>query len=314
MLAYTVKRLGGLVPVLLGVSFLVFVMIHLIPGDVAQILLGVEANEQNTTVLREKFGLDKPVLEQYATWLGQAAQGNLGESFRSGKAIAPDVAKRVVVTLEVTVAATVVGWLIGIPLGIVAAVRQESFLDLGVRVIALLGVSIPGFALGTVLLLVLSLGFKWFPPVGYVHIWDDPLQALTSLALPAVTMGFGLAGSLMRMTRSSVLEVLRQDYIRTARSKGLSEKRVIFRHALRNAAIPIITVAGLQTGYLLGGSVITEELFSLPGLGRLTLTAINQRDYPVVQACILVIASAFVLVNLVTDLSYAAFDPRIQYQ
>lgn len=311
---YIARRLLGLIPVLLGISLLVFFMIHLIPGDLAQIMLGVEATPENIAVLRAKFGLDQPVLKQYLTWLLHVLQGNLGESFRSGRAIGPDVAQRILVTAQVATAGTLVGWLVGIPLGVVAAVRRNSLLDLLVRVIALLGISIPGFALGTVLLLVLSLKFHWYPPVRFVHIWQNPAESLVVLALPALTLGFGLAGALMRITRSSLLEVLRMDFIRTARAKGVGERAVIFRHALRNAAIPIVTVIGLQIGYLLGGSVIIEELFSLPGLGRLTITSINQRDYPVVQACILVVASIFVLVNLITDLVYATLDPRIHYQ
>lgn len=314
MWRYVVRRLLGLIPVLLGVSFLVFFMIHLIPGDVAQILLGVDANAENTAVLRAKFGLDRPVLEQYLTWLGHALQGDLGVSFRSGRAIGPDVAQRILVTGEVALSGTLVGWIIGLPLGVVAALKRNSWSDLLVRVIALLGISMPGFALGTVLLLLLSLYLHWYPPVGFVHIWENPGQSLVVLMLPALTLGFGLAGALMRITRSSMLEVLRMDYVRTARAKGLAERVVVFKHAMRNAAIPIVTVASLQVGYLLGGSVVIEELFSLPGLGRLTISAINQRDYPVVQACILVVASIFVLVNLLTDLLYAALDPRIKYQ
>ena len=209
--------------------------------------------------------------------------------------------------------AAVISWCIAIPLGVLAAVKRNTFADRFVRVFALLGVSVPGFALSILLILVLSLAFNYFPPLGYVGFFEDPLRNLQIMILPAAILGVSISGSVMRMTRSSVLEVLRQDFIKTVRAKGASERVAIFKHALRNALIPIITLIGMQIGSLLGGAVIVEQIFSLPGLGQMMLTGINQRDYPVVQGCVLFIAFVYVLVNLVTDLLYAYIDPRISY-
>ena len=299
---YAIRRVLQLIPVLLGISILIFAVMKMIPGDVISGILGVEATPELRAQLAAKYGLDRPYVIQYLDWIGGVLRGDFGESIRTSAPILPEILTRFKVTAELT-----------IPLGVLAAVKRNTLADRFVRVFALLGVSVPGFALSILLILVLSLAFNYFPPLGYVSFFEDPLRNLQIMILPAAILGVSISGSVMRMTRSSVLEVLRQDFIKTVRAKGASERVAIFKHALRNALIPIITLIGMQIGSLLGGAVIVEQIFSLPGLGQMTLTGINQRDYPVVQGCVLFIAFIYVLVNLVTDLLYAYIDPRISY-
>lgn len=313
MRAYILRRIALAVPVLLGVSALAFLLLHLIPGDVAQVLLGQDATAEALQKLRANLGLDRPLPVQFLEWLGRVLTGDLGASLRSGRAILPDILDRFSVTAQLTALAAGLAWLVSVPLGVTAALRRNTPVDLAASVMALLGISVPNFALGTVLILALSLGLRWFPPVGFVSFWTDPARWLSVLALPAVTLAAAMGGAMTRMTRSAMLDALGQEYVRAARAKGLSARVVVYRHALRNALIPVVTVAGMQVGYLLGGAVIVEELFSLPGLGRLVLTAINQRDYPVVQGAVLFIAATFVAVNLAVDVLYARLDPRIRY-
>ena len=295
---YAIRRVLQLIPVLLGISILIFAVMKMIPGDVISGILGVEATPELRAQLAAKYGLDRPYVIQYLDWIGGVLRGDFGESIRTSAPILPEILTRFKVTAELT---------------ILAAVKRNTLADRFVRVFALLGVSVPGFALSILLILVLSLAFNYFPPLGYVSFFEDPLRNLQIMILPAAILGVSISGSVMRMTRSSVLEVLRQDFIKTVRAKGASERVAIFKHALRNALIPIITLIGMQIGSLLGGAVIVEQIFSLPGLGQMTLTGINQRDYPVVQGCVLFIAFIYVLVNLVTDLLYAYIDPRISY-
>lgn len=310
---YTIRRLLQLIPVLFGISVLIFVVMKAIPGDVISGILGVEATPELRAQLAAKYGLDRPYVVQYLSWIGGVLRGDFGESIRTSAPILPEILERFKVTGELTLLAALISWLVAIPLGILAAVKRNSLADRFVRVFALLGVSVPGFALSILMILILSLAFGYFPPLGYVGFFTDPLKNLQIMILPAAILGVTISGSVMRMTRSSVLEVLRQDFIRTVRAKGAGEWVAIFKHALRNALIPIVTLVGMQIGTLLGGAVIVEQIFSLPGLGQLTLTGINQRDYPVVQGCVLFIAFVYVLVNLVTDLLYAYIDPRISY-
>jgi peptide/nickel transport system permease protein len=247
--------------------------------------------------------------------LTSALRGDFGYSIRTGKPVLPEILSRYPLTLELTLLATLVAILIGLPIGILSAVRTNSPIDLFGRVFALLGLSLPNFWLGTLIILVLSLRFRWLPNTGgYVGLLEDPLTNLKQLILPAITLGMAMAASIMRMTRSSMLEVLRQDYVRTAWSKGLSQRAVILGHSLRNALIPVITIVSIQMGYLLGGTVIVEEIFSLPGVGRLTLTAIYQRDYAMVQAAILFIAFNFVMINMFADVAYGFANPTIRYE
>jgi len=310
---YTIRRILQLIPVLFGISVLIFTVMKMIPGDVISGILGVEATPELRAQLAAKYGLDRPYIVQYLDWIVGVLHGDFGESIRTSAPILPEILSRFKVTAELTIMAAGISWCIAIPLGVLAAVKRNTFADRFVRVFALLGVSVPGFALSILLILVLSLAFNYFPPLGYVGFFEDPLRNLQIMILPAAILGVSISGSVMRMTRSSVLEVLRQDFIKTVRAKGASERVAIFKHALRNALIPIITLIGMQIGSLLGGAVIVEQIFSLPGLGQMMLTGINQRDYPVVQGCVLFIAFVYVLVNLVTDLLYAYIDPRISY-
>ncbi|MBR6595860.1 MAG: ABC transporter permease [Oscillospiraceae bacterium] len=310
---YVTRRILQLIPVLLGISILIFAVMKMIPGDVISGILGIEATPELRAQLAAKYGLDRPYVVQYLDWMGGVLRGDFGESIRTSAPILPEIISRLRVTGELTILAAIISWIIAIPLGILAAVKRNSWVDRFVRVFSLLGVSVPGFALSILLVLVLSLCFDYFSPLGYVSFFEDPLKNLEIMILPALVLGVTISGSVMRMTRSSVLEVLRQDFIKTVRAKGASERVAIFKHALRNALIPIITLIGMQIGSLLGGAVIVEQIFSLPGLGQLTLTGINQRDYPVVQGCVLVIAFIYVMVNLITDILYAYIDPRISY-
>ena len=308
-----IRRVLQLIPVLFGISVLIFAVMKMIPGDVISGILGVDATPELRAQLEEIYGLNRPYVVQYLDWIGGVLHGDFGESIRTAEPILPQILTRFQVTAELTILAAIISWFIAIPLGILAAVKRNSLADRFVRVFALLGVSVPNFALSILLILFLSLAFGYFSPLGYVSFFEDPLRNLQIMILPASILGVSIAGSVMRMTRSSVLEVLRQDFVKTVRAKGASERVAIFKHVLRNALIPIITLVGMQIGTLLGGAVIVEQIFSLPGLGQMTLTGINQRDYPVVQGCVLFIAFVYVLVNLITDLLYTWIDPRISY-
>ncbi|MDH3676279.1 MAG: ABC transporter permease [Anaerolineae bacterium] len=317
MQRYIARRLIILIPTLLGVSIVTFALIHLIPGDALDALIGTQyaLTEAQAAALRSYFGIDKPLHEQYWVWLTSALQGDMGYSIRTGKPVLPQILAHYPLTLELTLLATVVAICIGLPIGMLSAVRTNSALDLFGRFFALLGLSLPNFWLGTLIILVLSLYFRWLPNTGgYVDFFEDPLTNLKQLIFPALTLGTAMAAAVMRMTRSAMLEVLGQDYVRTARSKGLSEWIVISGHSLRNALIPVITIVAIQMGYLLGGTVIVEEIFSLPGVGRLTLNAIYQRDYAMVQAAILFIAFNFVVINLLADVAYGFTNPTIRYK
>lgn len=313
MKQYTIRRILQLIPVLLGISILIFAVMKMIPGDVISGILGVEATPELRAQLAAKYGLDRPYIVQYLDWIGGVLRGDFGESIRTAEPILPQILTRFQVTAELTILAAVISWFVAIPLGILAAVKRNSMVDRLIRVFALLGVSVPGFALSILLILFLSLAFGYFSPLGYVSFFEDPLRNLQIMILPASILGISISGSVMRMTRSSVLEVLRQDFVHTVRAKGASERVAVFKHVLRSALIPIVTLVGMQIGSLLGGAVIVEQIFSLPGLGQMTLTGINQRDYPVVQGCVLFIAFVYVLVNVATDLLYAYIDPRISY-
>jgi peptide/nickel transport system permease protein len=310
---YVVRRVLAIVPVLFGISVLVFVLVHLIPGDVAQILLGTQATDQQIDTLRRTFGLDRPLPVQYVDWLSHIIRGDFGVSFRTNRPVLPDLVSRFGVTLQLTLTSTLIALLVAIPLGVASAANRGKRSDAIARVIALLGLSIPNFWLGTLLILFVSLVLHWLPPVGFVSLLDNPWLGLQTLILPALALGTAVAAFIMRMVRSSLLEVLRQDFIRTANAKGLQERSVLYRHALKNAFIPVLTVMGVQIGYLLGGAVIIESIFSLPGMGRFLLDSISNRDYSIVQGGVLFIALIFSFVNLSVDLVYGWLDPRIRY-
>lgn len=317
MLRYLIQRIIAFVPTLIGVSVLVFFAIRLVPGDQITATLGTEAGMLTAAqreALQRYYGLDKPPVEQYFVWLGEALRGNLGYSIRHGKPVLELILDRFPLTLELALMSVVIALLIGIPVGILSAVYHNSIIDLLGRLFSLVGLAVPNFLLGTVIIYVLSVYFGILPNSGnYASLTQDVVKNIQQLFFPAVTLGFAFAASVMRMTRSSMLEVLGEDYVRTARSKGLSENRVISHHALRNALIPVITLIGVQMGYLLGGAFIVEQIFALPGIGRLAVNAISQREYALVQGVTLFIALNFVVINLAIDLTYAAIDPRISY-
>jgi peptide/nickel transport system permease protein len=313
VLGYLLRRAGAVVPILGVVSVVVFSLIHLTPGDPVRIMLREEADPATVATLRHQLGLDQPLPLQYLTWLGRAVQGELGRSIRTNQPVMDAIRQRAPVTLSLAMAALLVALAIGLPAGILAALRRNSVVDVTATLVAICGVSLPSFWLAVLLILVFSLTLGWLPPLGWVSPSRDLGAWVRSLVLPSVTLGVAIAAVLMRMTRASLLEVLELEYVRTARAKGLPERRIVLGHALRNALIPVVTVVGLQAGALLGGAVITETIFALPGVGRLLVDAIFQRDFPIVQGVVLLLAVNFLVVNLLVDLTYAWLDPRIRY-
>ena len=313
---YVVRRLLLAVPVLFGVSVLVFAVLHLAPGDPAAIMLGAQATAEDVARLRRDLGLDQPLVVQYAHWMSHVLRGDLGRSIPLGREVLPEILLRFRSTLILTAGALVIVVVLGVPAGIVSATRQNTWLDRLGMGIAVTGQSLPVFWTGIMLIIVFALSLRWFPSAGMTSPYGGggAGDLLWHLVLPAVTLGTASAAALARLTRSSVLEIIRQDYIRSARAKGLGERVVVLRHVLKNAVNPIITVLGLQVGYLLGGAILTETVFSWPGLGSMMVRAIQARDYPLVQGGVLLIATTFVLVNLLVDLLYAVFDPRIRYE
>jgi peptide/nickel transport system permease protein len=312
---YLAIRLWSMALTLLGLTVLVFLMLRLIPGTVVEQMIGADAVVSPAMVaeLRRFFGLDQPWYVQYGRWLGQIAQGDLGTSWRTGKPVLHLIGERLPVTLELTAFAVAFALAIGIAAGIVSATRRDRAVDNVTRVGTLLGLSVPVFWQGTMLILFFSLYLRWMPPVVWVDFWSDPRRNLTIMLLPAVCLGTAAAANIARTTRACMLDVLRSEYVRTALAKGLAGRAVILKHALKNALIPVVTVVGLQIGILLGGTVVVEEVFTLPGVGRLVLWSIYQRDYPLTQGTILFIAMMFMTLNLLVDLLYSYLDPRIRY-
>ncbi len=304
MLNYILSRFFSALIVIFGVSCLVFLLIHMVPGDPVELMLGESARPADREALRVALGLDQPVMTQLLHYLTNLVQFDLGESIHQRQPITQLLAERIPATVQLALVSLVVAILIAIPLGAIAAVKRGSHWDQLAMGFSLFGISIPNFWMGPLLILVFSLWLGWFPVSGK--------EGLSSIVLPALTLGTAMASILARMVRSTLLEVLGEDYIRTARAKGLSEVQVVWRHGLRNAMLPVITLIGLQLGTLLGGAVITETVFSWPGVGQLTIEAIKKRDYPVVQACVLLISLSYVVVNVFTDIVYAAIDPRIR--
>jgi len=314
--SYLARRLLLLVPVLVGVSVVVFLVLHLSPGDPAEIMLGSQATQEDLARLRRELGLTEPLHVQYLHWVAHVARGDLGRSLWMKRPVLDEVLNRYKATLVLTASGLLLSTLGGIALGVASAVRPHSFLDRASAVTSLFGASMPVFWLGIVLMVVFSLWLGWLPASGmWAPYGEGGLRDLLAhLVLPAVTLAAASLTIIARLTRSAMLEILSQDYIRTARAKGLMEQRVVFRHGLKNALIPIVTVVGVQAGYLLGGAVLTETVFAWPGVGLLMVQGILARDFPLVQGCVLVIALTFVLINLVVDLLYAWLDPRIQYE
>ncbi|MGC4191115.1 MAG: ABC transporter permease [Thermomicrobiales bacterium] len=314
MLKFIIQRVLLLFPVLLGVSLVTFIIVRSIPGDPVDVLLGADRHTtaEQRAAIAKSYGLDQPMPVQYVKWLGHVVTGDLGKSLRTKRPLTQELRLRLPVTVELTLLAGIVGATPALIFGVLAALKRNSKFDWLATVGSLVGISMPNFLLATVLVLIFSFKLKWLPPVGYTPFANNPVQNLKTMIMPAISLGLPLAAILMRYTRSSVLEVLNQEYVRVARAKGLSQKRVVMRHVLPNAGIPILTIAGIQLAALLGGTVIIEQIFGLPGVGRYIYEAIANRDYPVVQSVTLVMATIFVLVSVLVDVLYAVLDPRLR--
>lgn len=313
---YLIRRMLLLIPVLIGVSILVFALIHAIPGDISNFVIGTDTriSDEQRALVRKSYGLDDPLPVQYAKWMGHVLQGDLGKSFRTRREIWDELSLRLPVTAQLAVMAAAIAILLAIPIGVLAAVKRNSRIDYAATVGTLIGISVPNFLLATVLVLIFSYHLKWLPPIGYTPFRDDPVGNLKVMLMPSVSLALPLTAVLMRYTRSAVLEALSHDHVRVARAKGLANRTVMTRHVLKNASIPIITVIGIQFATLLGGTVIIETIFGLPGIGRYIYESISTRDYPVVQGVTLVMATIFVLISLVVDIAYAFMDPRLRHR
>jgi peptide/nickel transport system permease protein len=317
MRTYVAKRLLLLVPTLLGVATIVFVLLRVVPGDVVLLRLAGEGGRVSEEVLRAeraRLGLDRPLWRQYVDWVGGLGRGELGVSMWTGRPVSQEIRIRLGLSLELTLMATVVAVVVAVPLGTLAALHRATWIDYVLRILTLLGLSLPSFWVGVMLVLALLLLFRWTPPVAFTPFWQDPVANLSQLIWPALVVGFRSVALSARMMRSALLDVLGDDFVRTARAKGLPERAVVSRHAVRNALLPVITVVGLESAVILGGLVVTEQVFNLNGLGRLLLEAVTRRDYTLTQALVMLSASAFVVMNLVVDLCYAWLDPRIRYR
>ncbi len=315
---YLIRRLQAFPLVLIGVSVVVFVAIRLVPGDAITAMLGTEAGlltPPQRESLAVYFGIDQPWPQQYWHWFTGLFAGDLGTSVTYGKPVLTVILEHFPLTVELALLSTLIALVIGVSAGVLSATRNERPADLGIRVAAMISQSTPSFVVGLVLIYLLSAGFGVLPTMGtFTSFWRDPLENLSQMILPAITLGCAFAASVTRVTRSAMLDVLSDDYVRTARSKGVPERRVIWRHALPNALVPVVTLSGIEFGYLLGGAVIVEQIYALPGLGRMVLDAILQRDYALVQGSVLFIALNFMIVNLLVDLAYVALDPRIRLE
>ena len=310
---YVLRRLMLLLPTLALVTLLVFSIIRLLPGDIVTLMMSEQGYAGDKAKLEQMMGLDQPFYLQYFTYIGKVLRGDLGVSFWTKEPVLDEILRRLPVSLELAVLAMFFGLLIAVPTGIFSAVRQDTWLDYLFRSTAIGGLSVPGFWMATVVIVSASIWWQWVPPMRYTPLARDPMKNLSQLLLPAIILGFALSASVMRMTRSMVLEVLREDYVRTAWAKGLSESVVIARHVLKNAMIPVVTVMGLQLSALLGGTVIMESIFVLPGMGKFLLDAITWRDYPVIQGINLFLATSIIVLNLLIDVVYAFLDPRIRF-
>ncbi|WFE97919.1 ABC transporter permease [Micromonospora sp. WMMD987] len=309
---FVLRRLLQSVVVLLGVTLVVFLLLQLVPGDPVRVSLGTRFDQQTYDALRERSGLDRPLVAQYFSYVGHALTGDLGVSFRSGRPVTAIVLERLPATGSLAVTAVLLALLVAFPLGVLSAVRSGSFVDHAARVFSQVGVSVPDFWTGIMGILLFAGVLGWLPPSGYVALTDDPMAWASHVALPAAAVGLVTASILTRFIRSSVLEVLAEDYVRTAEAKGLRRRVVVVRHVLRNALIPVVTVVGVQLASLVGGVIVIEVLFAWPGIGRLTYDAVQARDYPVLQGAVLFVATLFLLTNLLVDVLYARLDPRIR--
>jgi peptide/nickel transport system permease protein len=317
MRRYIVQRLLLMVPTLFGVAVMVFLLLRVVPGDIVELKYagtGTFAPREAIERERAELGLDKPLWQQFASWLWGAVRFDFGKSMWTGRPITQEIAVRLELSLQLAVMATIVAILLSVPLGTIAALKQDTWIDYLVRIFSIAGLSIPSFWLGILIILGFLIFFKWLPPLTFTSFWVDPKANLMQLIWPALAVGYRYSAVATRMTRSAVLEVLREDYIRTARAKGLWEKVVLTRHALKNAMLPVITVIGLEFAFLIGGLVVTEQVFNLNGIGMLFVESITRRDYTMTQALVLLVSFSFIFVNFIVDLLYAWLDPRIRYQ
>jgi len=312
VLDFLLQRVAISIVTLLVISLVVFTGVRLIPGDPARVMGGTDADPAGLAEIRAKYGLDDPVPLQYLRWLGLALRGDLGESIRTREGVVRTVAAKLPITIELAGLSLLIALAIAIPAGVFSAVRRNTIWDLLANGVSLCGLSVPSFWLGIMLILLFSVRLRLLPASGFVPLFQDPLANLERMIMPAFVLGAGLAAVLMRQTRNSMIEVMSADYIRTAYSKGLAGRAVVFRHAIRNGLIPVVTILGLQTGALMGGAVVTEQIFVVPGFGRLIVEAVFTRDYPMVQGVVLITASAYVLINLLVDVAYSLLTPRIR--
>jgi len=312
MTRFIARRLLQMVPVLFFVSLIIFVLINLVPGDAARLFLGEESSPDALRALRHEMGLDRPLYIQYLRWIGNMFHGDFGHSFKDNRQVLATVVQKVPVTAELTAAALLIAWAIAVPAGVLAAWRRRTAVDYTASAAALAGLSIPNFWLGIMLIYLFAVHLRWLPASGFVPLTEDPARNLRAIIMPAFVLGVVFAAVVMRQLRSSVLEVLTADYVRTANAKGLGARIVLLRHVLRNALIPVITVMGIQAGLLLGGAVITESIFALPGMGRLAVESIYSRDYPMLEGVVMFSAVAVLFINLLVDVVYSLVDPRIK--
>jgi peptide/nickel transport system permease protein len=317
MARYFIKRFLLMIPTMIGVAALIFFMMRVVPGDIVELRMSGEsgsASKEQLDLERARFGLDRPLWRQFVEWMWGLARLDFGRSMWTGASIGSEIQLRFLLSLELAVLATSVAVLLAIPLGVIAALKQDTWVDYAVRIFSIAGIATPSFWLGIVLILGLLIVFKWLPPMVYTPPWVNPWQNLAQLIWPALAVGYRYSAVATRMTRSAMLEVLREDYIRTARAKGLWEKLILTRHALKNAMLPVLTVVGLEFAFLMGGLVVTEQVFNLNGLGLLFVQSVAHRDYTLTQALVLLVAAIFIVVNFLMDMMYAWLDPRIRYR
>jgi peptide/nickel transport system permease protein len=314
---YLIKRFLLMLPTLFGVALVTFLLIRVIPGDVVELRYSGDRGAVSQEILdreRARIGLDKPVWQQFLSWMSGVVRLDFGTSMWTGAPIWEEIKLRFMLSLQLAVMATIVAVLLAIPLGVLSALKQDTWIDYGVRIFSIAGLAMPSFWLGIVLILLMLVVFKWLPPMVYTPFWTNPVQNLAQLIWPALAVGYRYSAVATRMTRSAMLEVLREDYIRTARAKGLMQKLILSRHALKNAMLPVLTVVALEFAFLIGGLVVTEQVFNLNGIGLLFVQAVAHRDYTLLQALIMLVAGAFIIVNFVMDVAYAWLDPRIRYR
>ena len=314
MRRYVVGRLLLMIPTLVGVAIVTFLIMRAVPGDVVALRYAGSSVPQDVIDLeRHLLGLDKPMWEQFVSWMGDAARLDFGTSLWTNHSVIEEIKIRIGLSIELAIIATILAVTLAVPLGVLAAVKQDTWVDYAIRIFSIGGLAMPSFWIGILMILVLLVTIRWAPPVTFTPLFEDPLANIAQLILPAVAVGYRYSAVAMRMTRSSVLEVLREDYVRTARAKGLAERLVVARHALRNSLLPVVTVISLEFAFLIGGLVVTEQVFNLNGLGKLLVDAVAHRDYPLIQALVLLLASIFVFVNFAVDMLYLVLDPRIRY-